>query len=280
LPEISTFAFAIDPRTPTVYAGGSAGVFRSIDGGVTWNASDFRADRPVSVLAIDPQNPKTVYAGANGEIFKSTDAGMSWTAAGSGLPAIRNWISALIIDPENPNTLYAGTSGAPVGECSIPCGDFNDGVFRSTDAGATWVAVKAGLTTPHVSSLAIDPQNPSRLYAGTIGGGVFTITFGPSPAATDLRFDRATAAAGTSYSVTVSGSNLTSQTYFDVRFTTPGSSKSDVALNWQTGFAFTHRIPAEAAPGTWTINGVRAHEIEADHTGSFVSVSATITITP
>jgi hypothetical protein len=51
-------------------------------------------------------------------------------------------------------------------------------------------------------------------------------------------------------------------------------------LNWQTGFAGTHDVPAGIASGKWTISGVRAHEIETDHTGSFVPVSAAITVLP
>ena len=95
---------------------------------------------------------------------------------------------------------------------------------------------------------------------------------------TDLRFDQTTAVAGSSYSANVSGSNLTADTFFDVRFTSPGSNVSDVVLNWQKGVAVSHMIPAGLAPGIWTINGVRAHQIETDHTGNFWPVSATITV--
>ena len=42
-------------------------------------------------------------------------------------------------------------------------------------AGGWWVAVNTGLTNPYVWALAIDPQTPSRLYAGTWGGGVFVL---------------------------------------------------------------------------------------------------------
>jgi hypothetical protein len=42
----------------------------------------------------------------------------------------------------------------------------------------------------------------------------------------------------------------------------------------------SHDVPAEMAIGSWTINGVRAHEIETDHTGNFSPVSATITVSP
>jgi hypothetical protein len=102
----------------------------------------------------------------------------------------------------------------------------------------------------------------------------------PVPIVTDLRFDRTSIAAGTSYSVDISGSNLTSQTFFDVRFSTPGSNASDVVLNWQRGVAANHDVSVGTAVGSWTINGVRAHEVETDHTGNFVPVKATILVSP
>jgi hypothetical protein len=95
-----------------------------------------------------------------------------------------------------------------------------------------------------------------------------------------LRFDQTSVVEGSSYSATVSGSNLATQTFFDVRFTSPGSKTSAVVLNWQRGLAASHSVPAGTASGNWTINGVRAHEIEVDHTGNFFPISATITVSP
>jgi hypothetical protein len=66
-------------------------------------------------------------------------------------------ITAVAIDPQTPTTLYAGTP--------------DRGVFKSVDAGATWILT--GLIGIRVTSLAIDPRNPSTVYAGTQGGGVF-----------------------------------------------------------------------------------------------------------
>ena len=102
----------------------------------------------------------------------------------------------------------------------------------------------------------------------------------PAQVVTAIQFDRTTVIAGTSYSANVSGSNLTPQTFFDVRFTGPGSNASDVVLNWQRGIAESHGYLLVLLSGIWTINGVRAHEIETDHTGSFFPVSATITVLP
>ena len=102
----------------------------------------------------------------------------------------------------------------------------------------------------------------------------------PAQVVTDLRFDRTSVVVGSSYSVNVSGSNLTPQTFLDVRFTAPGSNASNVALNWQTGVASSHDVPPDLVPGSWKITGVRAHEVETDHTGIFFPVSATITVSP
>ena len=54
-------------------------------------------------------------------------------------------------------------------------------MFKSTDGGATWSAFNAGLTITLVTALAIDPATPTIVYAGTEGGGVFSIFQGPPP---------------------------------------------------------------------------------------------------
>ena len=59
-----------------------------------------------------------------------------------------------------------------------------DGILRSTDYGVTWRDAGPGLTAApsrSMSSLALDPYDPSIVYAGTLGGGVFAITFVDEP---------------------------------------------------------------------------------------------------
>src|SRR5262245_54316611 len=97
---------------------------------------------------------------------------------------------------------------------------------------------------------------------------------------TDLRFDRTSVVVGSSFSANFSGTNLTPETFFDVRFTAPGSNASDVVLNWQRGIALSHDVALDTAAGNWTIKGVRANEIETVHTGIFFPVSAMITVSP
>jgi len=70
-------------------------------------------------------------------------------------------IVALAINPATPSTLYAGTGGG--------------GVFKSTDSGASWLALNDRLSTTYVVTLAIEGSGTS-LHAGTYGGGVFDLT--------------------------------------------------------------------------------------------------------
>jgi photosystem II stability/assembly factor-like uncharacterized protein len=124
---------------------------------------------PVTALAIDPQNPGTVYAVTDAGLFKSADEGADWSAVNPGPPCC---ILALVIHPQDPNTLYAVTR-------------LDGRVLKSTDGGTNWSPMNSGLPVDDggnygVTSLAIDPQNPTTVYTGSalIGGGVFKTTNG------------------------------------------------------------------------------------------------------
>jgi hypothetical protein len=116
------------------------------------------------------------------------------------------------------------------------------------------------------------PTNSAELYWPPV--------LEPASIVTELQFDQTTIAAGSSFSAAFSGANLAVDTFFDVRFSAAGSNATDVTLNWQRGSAAAHDVSSGIAPGTWSINGVRAHRIETDHTGIFFPVSATITVSP
>lgn len=116
-------------------------------------------------------------------IYKTTNAGATWTAAENGLPppqavgsCYQSQIAVpLAIDPSTPSTLYVGLSltySTSNPACAVPT--MPNGIFKSTDGGATWVHASNGLdriggpATSHYSvlALAIDPSNPQVLYAG------------------------------------------------------------------------------------------------------------------
>ncbi|GAP05247.1 MAG TPA: hypothetical protein DEQ80_11075 [Anaerolinea thermolimosa] len=107
----------------------------------------------VVVITPDPTNGSVIYAGTWGAgVYKSTDAGVSWSPARSGLWNL--YINSMAVDPRNGLNVYAGTYG--------------DGIFKSTDGGASWVQASNGLQGGAiVYAIAIDPENPNRLYAAT-----------------------------------------------------------------------------------------------------------------
>src|SRR2546430_15022419 len=76
-------------------------------------------------------------------------------------------VSVLVVDPQTPSTLYAGANG--------------NGIYKSTDAGASWTNV---LSYARVEALAIDPQTPTTLYVGARFSGAFGPTRDSSRALT------------------------------------------------------------------------------------------------
>jgi hypothetical protein len=167
---------AIDPLTPsTVYAAvfrstPSGGLLmKSLDGGANWNPVssglfDPRTGRRYDVLrvVIDPVDSAVVYIATSGGGFKSIDAGESWTATDHPV---------LAIDPVVTTTVYSGTR--------------MDGVFRSSDGGATWIELNRGLTDWRVNDVAVDAAAPHTLYAAT-DSGVFVLQQGPDSEAPDV----------------------------------------------------------------------------------------------
>ena len=89
-----------------------------------------------------------------------------------------------------------------------------------------------------------------------------------------------TVRANGTFTATLSGANLSTQTYFDVRFRRPGAVSDELALNWQQGASANHNVPATIATGLWRITAIRAHSDANDHLASFVPVSATISVAP
>ena len=219
-PEGGTIlALAIDPQTPsTLYVGTNGGVFKSTDGGVNWGpANSGLPGSPIQALAVDPQTPSTLYAGSRfSGVLKSTDGGGNWSAVNTDLTDFN--VLALAIDPQTPFTLYAGTDGGGVFKTTDGGGNWGPGVtigkadivrviaidpqtpstlyayfesapgllgaiagiFKSTDGGANWSPASSGLLGLPAQGLAIDPQTPSTLYAGTQVHGVFKSTDGGS----------------------------------------------------------------------------------------------------
>lgn len=154
---------AVDPGTPgTVYAGGfNAGVFRSLDAGVSWTAVGPRNERIFSIT-VDSRRG-IVYAGANNGLFQSRDQGTTWALVDRvSVPwphsddtppsSLLSTPTAVRFDAANPLRVYVGA--------------MND-VFVSDDGGESF----AGVATPftRITSLAQSAASPSLLFAGADG---------------------------------------------------------------------------------------------------------------
>jgi hypothetical protein len=136
--------------------------------------------------------------------------------------------------------------------------------------------------TTRVASIVEDPS-----FRRKNGGGrnrqVLSINPPSSalPTVTGLTVSAATVKLGGSFSATVTGTNLTDKTYFDVLFRAPGSNVDLEAFNWQLGPTGNHTVSADAPLGTWTLTGVRFHENVNDHfSGSYVPISVQLSVGP
>lgn len=173
---------AIDPQnTSTVFApacGASSvfstcGVLKSTDGGASWSQSWNGGDSYsywVTGLAIDPQNSNIVYSTTQSvsecgveTLRRTVDGGMSWSHSQfKDMGVLAGCVLDLVVDPQNSGHLYAVF--------------LYGGVFKSTDAGATWNAANSGLTSPtsfsgySAAALAIDPGSSSTVYAVSPSG--------------------------------------------------------------------------------------------------------------
>ncbi len=156
-----------DPNT-YYFAGAASGVWKSVDGGLKWKS--VFDDQPVSSigsLAIAPSDPNIVYVGsgeanprgnvaAGNGIYKTVDAGKTWTHVWIQ----EGQIGTMLVHPTNPDVAYAAVLGHAFGP------NPERGVYRTKDGGKTWQQVLKKDDYTGASDVALDPSNPSILYAG------------------------------------------------------------------------------------------------------------------
>ncbi|HXM32019.1 MAG TPA: hypothetical protein VN921_00080, partial [Chthoniobacterales bacterium] len=195
-PVQSIGAVALDPKnSKNVWVGSGEswtrnsvsignGVYKSTDGGETWNYAGLPNSERVSKIVVSPTNSDTVFAAVPGALwsdspdrglYKTGDGGKNWDLILKGANASTG-CSALAIDPTDPNKMFAGMwdfrrkgwtfrSGGDGPEA--PSGS---GLFRTADGGATWQEI-----TPENSkgfpkkpygrlAIAIAPSNAQRVY--------------------------------------------------------------------------------------------------------------------
>ena len=152
-----------------IYAGAAGGgVWKTNDGGVTYNPIFEKHNQSIGAIAVDPKNPDQVIWVGTGEvwtrnsvtvgdgIYKSTDGGQNWT--NMGLPNSER-ISSIKINPNNTNEVFVGVMGALWGNSS------ERGVYKTTDGGKTWEKIFYVNEFTGCSDVTMDPKNSSVLYA-------------------------------------------------------------------------------------------------------------------
>jgi len=178
-----------------VFAAAEAQLFRSTNSGASWVPLTNGLPTPTAYLALT-STPTAVYVGYADGVAKTLDGGDSWQQLTTGLPYSE--VQSLAFDPSNTSRLMAGTRkgvhvtdalpgawvpGAPADlgyvwpiafVPSVPnlayAGGFCSGVWKSTDAGGTWTQHNTGLGVLCVEALAVDPIDPSTVYASTNHG--------------------------------------------------------------------------------------------------------------
>jgi len=191
-------AIVLDPKNPLVVWVGTGennsqrsvsygnGVYKSEDGGRTWRNVGLRTSEHIGRIAIDPKDSNIVYVASQGPLwgpggerglFKTTDGGKTWKNI---LNISENTgVTDVVIDQNDPNTIYCASYQRRRHFWTLINGGPESAIYKSTDAGATWNKLRAGLPTVELGrvGLAISPVDSNVIYATVEAadrrGGIF-----------------------------------------------------------------------------------------------------------
>ncbi|MCX7743093.1 MAG: glycosyl hydrolase [Flavobacteriales bacterium] len=150
------------------------GVYKSEDGGKTWQHMGLKNSEHIGMIAIDPRNSNTVFVAAYGPLWKSGGERGLYKSTNGG----KNWknvlhvseqtgINEVHIDPSRPDIMYATAHQRRRHEWTYISGGPESAIYKSTDGGETWNKLTNGLPKGDVGriGMAISPVNPDYVYA-------------------------------------------------------------------------------------------------------------------
>ncbi|HYL92445.1 MAG TPA: transcriptional regulator, partial [Alphaproteobacteria bacterium] len=131
-------------------------LFRSRDGGKTWQPTPDLHGKSVRALALSVSDPNTLVAGTLDGVFRSRNQGESWRRISPENHAEIKNLASIAIDPANPDIIYAGTWRLP---------------WKTEDGGASWHSIRKGvIEDSDVFSIVVDSANPSNIYISACSG--------------------------------------------------------------------------------------------------------------
>lgn len=156
------------------------GVYKSLDGGKSWDHMGLKASEHIGRIIVHPTNPDIVYvaaigplwsAGGDRGVFKTTDGGKTWSQVlqkdGKSLLDEHTGVTDLVMDPRNPDVLYAAAFQRRRHVFTYVGGGPGSTLYKSTDGGATWTQSAKGFPEGDIGriGLAISPADPEIIYA-------------------------------------------------------------------------------------------------------------------
>jgi len=155
---------------------GGKGVYKSLDGGRSWQLMGLESTRNIHRILVDPNDSNTVYVGAIGSpwgahpergVFKTTDGGKTWTHILKTNE--HSGVADMVMDPSNPGKIVVALWEHFREPWFFKSGGAGSGLFITHDGGANWTQItdKEGLPKGELGriGLAIAPSNPDRIYA-------------------------------------------------------------------------------------------------------------------
>jgi photosystem II stability/assembly factor-like uncharacterized protein len=170
------------------------GVYKSVDGGKSWENVGLKTSEHIGMIAIDPRDTDVVYVAAYGPLwssgaerglYKTTDGGKKWEAVLT--ISEHTGISEVHLDPTNPDVVYAVAHQRRRHVWTLVGGGPESAIYKSTDGGTTWKKVIRGLPGGDLGriSMVISPPNPEIMYTiveaeGNSGGFYRSVNKGAS----------------------------------------------------------------------------------------------------